>query len=105
MDCRFKIFYLIANPNERQAQIVKGIDFFKIISLHESATQSNTQVDSQPAPNQANQARTLSFLSEITPRCKSKPAAVNTRDWQISKSWNVGQTSFGYCSYAGLINT
>jgi hypothetical protein len=71
LDRRFKIFYLIANPNERQAQIV---------SLHESATQSNTQVDSQPAPNQANQARTLSFLSEITPRCKSKPAAVNTRD-------------------------
>ncbi len=29
LDCRFKIFYLIANPNERKARIDKGIDFLK----------------------------------------------------------------------------
>jgi len=37
--------------------------------------QSNTQVESQPAPNQA---KTRSFLSKITSRYKPKPAAVNT---------------------------
>jgi len=37
--------------------------------------QSNTQVESQPAPNQA---KTRSFLSKITSRCNPKPAAVNT---------------------------
>jgi len=36
-----------------------------------------TQIESQPAPNQANQAKTRSFLSKITSRCKPKPAAVN----------------------------
>ncbi len=40
--------------------------------------QSNTQVESQPAPNQANQAKTWSFLSKITSRCKPKPASANT---------------------------
>ncbi len=40
--------------------------------------QSNTQVESQPAPNQAKQAKTRSFLSKITSKCKPTPAAVNT---------------------------
>ena len=35
-------------------------------------------LESQPAPNQANQAKTHSFLSKITSRCKPKPATVNT---------------------------
>jgi hypothetical protein len=48
------------------------------LTFRQTNAQGNTQVESQPAPHQANQAKTHSFLSKITSRCKPKPAAVNT---------------------------
>jgi hypothetical protein len=48
------------------------------LTFRQTNAQGNTQVESQPAPNQANQDYTHSFLNKITSRCKPKPAAVNT---------------------------